>query len=255
MLKRRKLVQDFRGKTATREEYDAAFERERAVSYPVIDAFEQRLGYCVGVARLEEAARVLCCPVKRNPPCWQHGRVLYALARDYLRGAGEQDFSFLDIGTAKGFSATVLAWAFQERKPCGFGRSRIVSLDITDPDARVARNTVAEIDSLKTVPELVAPFMPVGANVTFLGTSSLDYLDGLPPEARIHFAFVDGKHDWAHVSKEQQEIAERQKPGDVIVFDDLQFLGVAKAVSRLRGYAVRPIKALPDRVYAVARKQ
>ena len=51
-------------------------------SYPVVDEFEQRMGFAVDRERLEDAAGVLACLLKKNPPKWQHGRVLYALARN-----------------------------------------------------------------------------------------------------------------------------------------------------------------------------
>lgn len=252
LRRRRVLKQDFRGKTATRDQYDAAFEKEYHAEYPTIDALEQRLGYAIDRGRLTAAARDLACPVKKSPPHWAHGRVLYAVARAYLRDNQPFDLplTFLDIGTAKGFSATVMAWALAHWG--GHGLPRIVSLDVTDPDARVPRNSVAEISGLKTVPEFVAPFWPDGVHVDFIGMSSLDWLQ--MTSQRIHFAFVDGKHDYAHVSQEAALIAESQEPGDVIVFDDIHYPGVAKAIKRLAGYSVQGMRVLEHRGYAIARK-
>ena len=57
---------------------------------------------------VEAAARVLACPLKANPPNWQHGRVLYAGYRAYLAGL-QRRVLLLDIGTAKGFSAAAMS--------------------------------------------------------------------------------------------------------------------------------------------------
>lgn len=120
-------------------EYQAAFERERVNAYPAIDELEARSGYALERSRLEIAAKHLACPVKRNPPNWQHGRVIYALLRRYL--AARTGFvSLLDIGTAKGFSALCMAFALADAGMDG----AITSLDVVDPDARVPRNSIAE---------------------------------------------------------------------------------------------------------------
>jgi predicted O-methyltransferase YrrM len=236
-------------KTATREQYELAYDLECRAQYPEIDGLEAELGFAVDRNRLNDAARDLACPVKRNPPHWAHGRVLYAVARDYLKDQ-PPGVMFLDIGTAKGFSAVVMAWALEDAGHKWQGR--IVSLDVTSPVNRVARNSVAEIDGLKTVPEFVAPYMPEDTLVDFLGMSSLDYLQ--MSSQRIHFAFVDGKHDYEHVNQEAAIITTAQMPGDIIVFDDLQVPGVAKVVKRLQGYDVNILRPLPHRSYAVARK-
>lgn len=251
---RRVLKQDFRGKTATAEEYRAAFERERANDYKVMDAIEEELGFTLEHDWLLEAAADLSCPVKRNPPCWQHGRLLYAYLRRYL--ADNQPFrvpepTIVEIGTAKGFSACVMAWALVDWFKGRTGS--IHSVDMIDPEARVARNTPAELEGLKTVPELVAPFMPPEACVAFYGGGSEAFLEAWG-DRRINFAFIDGKHDFEHVTKEARMISLCQKPGDLMIFDDLQFPGVRKAVSRISGYGLRPIRLTKDRIYAVAVK-
>jgi predicted O-methyltransferase YrrM len=234
----------------SRGDYDAAFARECGHTYPAIDAFEARAGFAVPRSRLEAAARVLACPLKKSPPNWQHGRVVYAAARQSLAGR-PASVLLLDIGTAKGFSALLMAWAVSDA-----GRAdRIVSVDVLDPAARVARNSVAELEGLKTVHEFVAPWLPSGPLVEFRGGGSEAWLSAAPPGAPIGFAFIDGRHDRAAVSAEAAAIAARQAPGDVIVFDDLQIPGIADAVSSLSGYDVEHLEARAARRYAIARRR
>ena len=192
--------------------------------------------------RLENAAKVLACPVKTNAPNWQHGRILYALTRQYL--ASHPGFvQCLDIGTAKGFSALVMRWAIVD---AGNDEGQVLSVDVLDPLARVRRNTVAEVDGLKTLEETLAPW-PEAERIWFRQNTGVD---GLKVLTRVHVAFVDGKHSFAAVSEEVALLAARQQPGDRVMFDDAQIEGVAKAVHAASSfYDITPFALLPHRSY------
>ena len=226
-------------------DYDAAFEAERRIEYPAIAEFESRAGFAIERELLERAGCTLACPVKRNPPNWQHGRVIYAAARQYLQGRSGPH-NFLDIGTAKGFSALCMALAAAD---VGSRETSVTSLDVIDPTQRVARNSVADLTGLKTVREYLSAW-PEADSILFLQSTGIDWL--MSNESRIHFAFVDGKHTHDAVSREAALLASRQHAGDVVVFDDLQIEGVAQAVANLRGvYDIEYVQAKQDRRYAV----
>jgi hypothetical protein len=233
----------------TAEQYAEIFERERAVEYPMVNAFEQRMGFAVDRDRLEAAARVLSCPFKEKPPNWQHGRVLYAATRNYVERywLGVIRGRTLDIGTAKGFSALCVRWAIND---AGVDADSY-SVDVMPPEARVRRNTPAEVDGLKTLAETLAPF-PEAKRITFLKSTGIDWLKAHPE--RIHFAFVDGKHDGSVVYQEGVLLSMRQQPGDVVIFDDVQIPNVFKAVKKLSAYDVEYLEILPHRKYAIARR-
>jgi predicted O-methyltransferase YrrM len=243
----------------TRDDYSRVFEseclNETLNLYSAIDAFEKDCGFSIDRGLLRSMARVLNCPIKRNPPNWQHGRVIYAALMNRMRRLREDwkvrhTCAYLDIGTAKGFSAVVMAHALIHWHQ----QVRVYTADVVDPSDRVARNTVAELDGLKTVWELTEPFMPSTAELAWIG-DSYDTLDVLSSSYdRIPFAFVDGKHDSDHVMKESAAIAAMQYPGDVIVFDDCQMIEVGRAVSKLRGYEQRVID-IKVRKYVVATKR
>jgi hypothetical protein len=73
---------------------------------------------------------------------------------------------------------------------------------------------------------------------------------------RIHFAFVDGKHDGAVVSKEARMIAARQIAGDVVVFDDAHIPTVDLAVSLMEDiYTLRRVTVKDNRAYVIGRRR
>jgi hypothetical protein len=228
-----------------RSEYERVFEQECAQSYPTIDAYEVRTGYAIHPRRLESAARVLACPVKSNRPNWQHGRVIYSTLMKYLEGRTEP-LNLFDCGTAKGFSALCMAFALNDAKATG----TVNSVDVVDPAALVPRNSILDCERLRTVHEFVVPW-PESDRIRFHHLGGSRWLKDNP--ARVHFAFVDGKHAYASVLEETKLLTERQEPGDVAIFDDLQIEPVAEAVMvGTLGYRVEFLDAKPDRRYAIA---
>lgn len=233
----------------TADAYARIFAEEQARAYPAVDAFEQRLGYAIPRERLEDLARVLACPFKASPPCWQHGRVLYAVARDYFTGAGVDAVTVLDIGSAKGFSAMCLLTALMDSNVAGW----VTSVDVIPPEARVKRNTVAEVDGLQTLAETLAPW-PEAQSIAFRESTGIDWLVKHPE--RVHVAFVDGKHSGVVVRQEGLLLADRQESGDVVVFDDVHIPDVGAAVDSLkRSYELERLQVLPKRAYAIARRK
>src|SRR5678815_747827 len=139
------------------------------------------MGYALDEAQLLKAARVLACPVKAHPPNWQHGRVLYSVARRYLDGRSGKVL-LLDIGTAKGFSALCLQWALMAAHVPG----SVVSVDVIDPMSRERRNTVGEVGAPQTLRELLAPW-PEADAIHFEHCTGIDYLSRY--SGRIELAF------------------------------------------------------------------
>lgn len=234
----------------TEATYQRIFDEERQQSYPVIDALEARLGYAMDRERLEGLACVLSCPFKAAKPNWQHGRVIFAVTREYTaRTAASVDaFNLLDIGTAKGFSAMCLSAGVVNWAPAW-----VTSVDVMPPHERVRRNTVAEVDGLKTLDEILAPW-PEAKQIAFIQSTGIDWLAKHPE--RIHVAFVDGKHSGEVVRKEGGMLADRQERGDVVIFDDVHIPEVGQAVESLkRQYELEKIQVLPKRAYAIGRRK
>jgi predicted O-methyltransferase YrrM len=229
------------------DRYDDEFFAESNTDYPLIDAFEQSVGFKLPRFRLEHAARTLACPLKKHAACWQHGRVIYAMVRRILKGWEETqipaDPLFLDIGTAKGFSALMMQLAISDS---GFPPSyfRVISLDVIDPQARVRRNTVAEINRLRTIDELLEPWHDIATWIDFRQAAATQWL--AKQNLRIHFAFIDGRHSYQAVAQELAHIARVQRSGDAVIADDVQIDGVRQAVNEYRhAYTWQFLEAKP----------
>lgn len=236
---------------ATREDYIRIFDEECARRYPVIDAFEQAVGHAIDRERLEDLARTLACPFKVNAPNWQHGRVIYALVRK-LCDAGVPG-NFLDIGTAKGFSALVAAMAIDD---AGAEGRRVYSVDIIHPEARVRRNSVLELDGYKTIAEFTSRYIPPSVDVRFYGGGSAPLLRTLLAAGEsIAFAFVDGKHLTEDVRREAHSISQLQSRAAIVLFDDCQIPQVLAAVRMASGYAIRYLDISATRRYAIATRK
>lgn len=238
-------------KSKDENSYERAFRQEAARSYPEIDKLVRRIGWDLDCTRLLNAARVLACPVKVNDPCWQHGRVVYALVRRVAEAKAAGRVVTLDIGTAKGFSALCAAWAIADAKRNG----TVYSVDVIHPFARVKRNSIADLnDTVPTLHELVDPFWPADIYRSFMGGGSEKIVDKLP---ELDFAFIDGKHDFEHVQHELLAAFKRVPVGAHVLVDDTQVIGVARAVKAIadkRIAEVEWINVLPHRGYALLRK-
>jgi hypothetical protein len=231
-------------------EYDAAYTREQAVEYPIVDALEAKSGYALKPGRYLPAAYVLACPVKANPPNWQHGRVLYALTREYLAQQIDGAVTILDIGTAKGYSALCLQWALSDSGLLG----RVISVDVIGPMERVYRNTVADPEGRLTLPEILTPWQHDARDIVFLRSTGIEWLTNWSD--RVHVAFIDGKHDGHVVRKEGVLLSARQQSGDLAIFDDVHIPRVSEAVASLNDrYRLEYVELLPNRQYAIGRRR
>lgn len=230
------------------QEYADAFESARRLTYPEIEAYEAAAGFRLDRSRAEAAARILACPVKANPPNWQHGYVLYAAARKYLAARPEsfEAVRCVDVGTAKGYSALVLRWALNDAGVRGF----VESVDVIAPSDRVFRNSVLDTERSNRLSDYHADW-PEAGEIRFAQSTGVAWL--ARDTARVHIACVDGKHTTDAVSREGAMLAERQQPGDVVFLDDVQIPGVERAVALLEDrYALETIRLkAAERAYAV----
>jgi hypothetical protein len=236
----------------SRSEYEAAFAAERAVEYPEVEAYEHIAGFAIDRERLEGAARILACPVKKNPPNWQHGRVLYAAMRRYFEQMGGLDYALcFDCGTAKGFSALIAKWALDDSDVMGC----VHSVDVINPLDRVFRNSVQDCDGLNRLEDYLRPW-PEAKDIQFYKMTGTDWLAS--DTERVNVAFIDGKHSTEAVAAEGRLLASRQDAGDLVVFDDVQIVPVLQGLhtlGKLYEFQFIALGKYANRAYAVGARR
>jgi len=207
-------------------DYHFAFEKERANEYAEVEAYEHLCGFSVDKDRLDRAAGVLACPVKTNPPNWQHGRVLYAAMRKYLAAHDGSPVLCFDCGTAKGFSALVAQWALDDSDTPG----EVHSVDVIDPFAEVFRNSVLDCTRKNRLADYLTPW-PEAQLIRFYKLTGMQWLAS--DTERVNVAFIDGKHATDVVATEGRMLSARQNRGDLAIFDDVQIPAVAEGLKAL----------------------
>ena len=229
-------------------------------TYPQINSFEIESNYAIDKKWLDELAIHTQITVKESELCYQHGNVLYAALSRYMNNhPPKNEYSQLiiyEIGTARGFSALCIAKALSDHNRAGI----ILTIDAIPHNTRFYWNIIDDHDGPKSRAELLEPWQDlVKRHIIFYeGNVRME----LPKfqMGRIHFAFIDGPHEYEDVMFQFQQIKNQQEPGDVIIYDDYapdQFPGVVKAVDEIcQRYHYQPtiLKASSFRGYAVTTK-
>ena len=241
---------------ATKQKYMDIWEKAKRKSYSVIDEYEKNLGYNIDTEWVHNLAFHTQVVIKKSEICYQHGRLLYATLSDYVGRDFFHSINILETGTARGFSALCMAKALADQNKEG----RIITIDQLPHNVKMYWNCIDDHDGPKSRAELLEPWQDlVKRHIIFYeGNVRME----LPKfqMGRIHFAFIDGPHEYEDVMFQFQQIKNQQEPGDVIIYDDYapdQFPGVVKAVDEIcQRYHYQPtiLKASSFRGYAVTTK-
>lgn len=246
---------------ADRDEYHRLWQRAKNKSHEEIDALEKALGDKIDADWLHDLALHTQVTIKSSDICYQHGRVLYSVLRDYIRRYttknGTADLNIFETGTARGFSSTCMAKALVDHD-CG---GRIVTFDLLPHDVALYWNCIDDLDGKKSRRALLSPWNDIINNrvVYVEGDTRLTLAN--VKLGRIHFAFLDGGHTYEHVLREAKIIAPQQRTGDVIVFDDYSsdsFSGLVRAVDTFckdADYDGQTVRASAARGFMIARKR
>lgn len=246
---------------AGREEYHRLWQDAKSKSHEEIDALETNLGDRIDADWLHDLALHTQVTIKASDICYQHGRVLYSVLRNYIRQTtaknGSADLNIFETGTARGFSSACMAKALDDHN-C---RGRIVTFDLLPHDVPLYWNCIDDLDGKKSRRSLLSPWTDlIDDRVVFVEGDTRLTLANVKL-GRIHFAFLDGGHTYEHVLREARTIAPQQQTGDVIVFDDYSndsFSGLVRAVDtfcRDDNYDGQVVRASAARGFMIARKR
>lgn len=238
------------------DDYLRLWHEARSQRFPAIDAYERECGAAIDRSWFEDAALLTQVTVKANALCYQHGRLLYATLRRYIRDHGGGDLNIVETGTARGFSALCLAKALADAGASG----KIVTFDVLPHDQPMYWNCIRDADGPRTRAELLREYRDLLERyvVFHCGDTRLTLSRIVFP--RVHFAFLDSVHTYSHVMAEFAAIRGAQQPGDVLFFDDYTpatYPGVVKAadeICRTAGYSGTAVVAHEHRRYLLAEK-
>lgn len=242
----------------SRSDYLQLAQEARSNPFPEIEAIEAQYGYAISLDWLDNLAMHTQVVIKKSPLCYAHGRILYASLSRYLADqVSPSSIMILETGTARGFSALCMAKALSDYGTSG----TILTIDLLPHRRPLYWNCIDDLDGKKSRAHLLAPWVDLLEKyVIFCQGDTRIELPRLNVE-RIHFAYLDGAHTYKDVLFEFNQIKDRQRDGDIIVFDDYtpdQYPEVVSAVDHIcasHNYIPNVIKAHDRRGYVVSTKR
>ena len=132
--------------------------------------------------------------------------------------------NILEIGTARGFSAAVIAKALHD---CGAENSKVVSHDIHNPEDKKNwhANKLGNVDPFKgkilSLIEIWSKFDKSNTlrnKIEFRSNSLKESISKL--DNKIDFVFIDGDHTYEGVKNDFEMIESSLSPNAIILFDD-----------------------------------
>lgn len=245
-----------RRRKESKQVYLDLFNELKSKKYPTIDN-ELENYKLINKKWLDDLALVTQVTIKSSELNYQHGRILYSHLDKYLNDHKSKQVTVLETGTARGFSSVVMAKAFKDNNYKNF---KIFTIDIIPHNKKIFWNSITDFEGKKTRNEILSPWNKLMKNIYFLHGKSSRVLKRKSYLKRINFAFLDGAHDYKSVKLEFDFIFNRQKRGDIIIFDDVtqdKFNGIVKLVKEIKmnnTYDVQLLNSTINRGYAIAKK-
>ena len=230
-------------------------------NYPEIDSYEDKSGYSIDQDWLHDLALHTQVAIKQSEPCYQHGRVLYSTLSKYLDDNPPENLcdslNIWETGTARGFSALCMGKALSDQCRAG----TILTFDVLPHRTQMYWNSIDDHDGPKSRSELIKPWVNLVERYIIFHQGDTRFEMPKVQAEHIHFCFFDGAHTYDDVLFEFNQIRDKQRSGDIIVYDDYTpkiFPGIVKAVDHIcKKYQYHPeyLKAHNGRGYVVAKKQ
>jgi cephalosporin hydroxylase len=193
---------------------------EKATAQPdfkFLETVENEFGYLIDDEFIHDLALVTQIVLKLSAPLYLHGYLLYAAIRQYLHNNKRiKSVNILETGTARGFSALMMAKALDDAKRIG----KILTIDILPPNKAIYWNCIQDIKGPTTRFQLLNKWQKLVEEYIIFLQGYSDVLLSQIELSRIHAAFLDGGHDYQAVKCELNYLKSHQKKGDIIVCDD-----------------------------------
>ena len=224
-----------------------------------IKEFEENSGYSIDPAWFENLSLKTQTCIKKSQLNFNHGKILYSLLSKYIEENNfytkDKSIIIFETGTARGFSSICMAKAMIDRSSLGL----IITIDCLPHNQKIYWNSISDCDGKKSRSDLLSEWEEELSRILFIQGWSDNIIDRLGLQ-RINFAFLDAQHDKDTVIKEFRFVSNRQKIGDLIIFDDVtkgKFEGVCQAIDEIENnfpYKINRLHLDKDRGYAIAKK-
>lgn len=168
---------------------------------------------------------------KGSRPMYLHGYIISSALQKYINTNKVQDITIFETGTARGFSSLIMAHILQNNSISG----KIYTIDFKDHFSQNYSNCflASQLNRKVSRHECLHEWSSLSDKyIKFLSGDSNKIIDNMKLE-RIHFAFLDGSHEYKSIVKELKFVSKRQLSGDVIICDDYtitQFPEICKAI-------------------------
>tara|TARA_B100000941_G_C28495622_1_gene550761 strand:- start:108 stop:959 length:852 start_codon:yes stop_codon:yes gene_type:complete len=207
---------------------------------------------------IDDLALISQVSIKKSEVNYQHGRLIYSILDNYINSNKKnlQNFLFVDVGTAKGFSSVIIS-------KCAIDNNinfSVFSFDIIPHNKKIYWNSIKDLDGKLSREELLNDYKKFTNKISFIKGRTKKKFSKVLSSDRLNFVFLDGSHDYDDVKYEFDFIKQKQKKGDIIFFDDVtqgHFDGIVKLVDEIKknkDYKIEIINSTNFRGYAIARK-
>lgn len=169
--------------------------------------------------------------VKQSRPMYLHGYLLTSALEHYIKNNSIKELTILETGTARGFSALVMAKILEMNNIKGI----IHTIDILSHNTPIFDNclkasklnkNISRQECLEEWQNVVEKYITFHSGDTRIILNNLNF-------SRINFAFLDAQHNYENVKQELNFVKDRQLKGDIIVCDDYtitQYPSICKAI-------------------------
>lgn len=238
-------------------DYLRIFELAKKKNNSQIAKIEMDFGFKIDNNWLNNLALKTQVVIKKSDIDYQHGRLLYCLVRNKLSNFSKiKTFNVLEVGTARGFSSTIISKAINDSKKKG----DISTIDIIPHDKKIYWNTIDDLNGPQTREQLLKPYNEYQKIITFYNGESVKIIKKISKK-QFHFIFLDGNHDFYNVKKEYELVKNLQIKNDILLLDDVttgKFDGIVRLLEVIKKdnkYKVDEITDNPKRGYAILTKK
>jgi hypothetical protein len=217
-------------KKGSKEEYLNVWDYAKNYDHSkILKEINDYFGFIYDKDEMDELGLYLQICIKKSRPMYLHGYVLTSALNKYIENNDLDNFIILETGTARGFSSLCMAKILEKFNKEG----SIYTIDIENYNNSQYWNCILDDEGKHTKPQLLDKWgktrdrylkFKMGDSKNVLNELNLD---------RIHFSFLDARHNYEYVKMEIDFVQNKQISGDVIVCDDYtesQYPGIVKAI-------------------------